>query len=632
MRNSLRRTAVATAATVLSGLSFVPLAASPAHAATPTEVQFLAADLDGSQDGFTGLYRRATPSGTRTAVINESPYIDVTDLTASRDGSRFAFVLNSYNTSFTLVSQKLMVADVSGRLVRTVEQVAAGTYRELMPALSPDGTTLVWTRETLSSGATVLLRGAVDGTSKATLGQNYGNAVYLDPTTLLVEDLQAGPWYTLPAAGGGTAQAASTVPANAWQPTVSVDGLKIAWSLYTGAGPTFDIQVGTLGVSGGAATVTGITTLATGLDNEHPSFSRDGSTVSFIKYDAQAVTLKLYTVPTAGGTATADTTVPGDVWEAAYGVTDDGVAPGDPTAGVATLTGTTATLRWTLPADSDLSGVLLSRTGAPTVYVPARLTSGTVTGLTLGTTYTFTITTVDRSGNLGTTPATRQLTAVQALPTASAPTSTTSNKTWFPVRLAPGAVPSTVTFDVSYRGAGRSWTVWVANKPGVSRFFGTAATSTQTATASAPGNNFQFRVTAHDAYGNSTPNVIGTWAVVPWDQTKASFNSGTTYALSSAYLGSYRVLKAAGSYANIAVNGARLYVVGARCPGCGVFDVYIGSTRIGTVDSYRSSTVQRSVLFTKYFGSGYRVVTIRARGTAGRPNVILDAFGIQTLA
>ncbi len=632
MRQALRRTAVATTATVVAGLAVIPLTAGTALAVgTPTETQFYAADVD--DDGFTGLYSRTTPSGAPTTLVAESETTDVSYVSASRDGSRFVDIESVYSaTTFDLVSQRLVVRDVSGQAVRVVETVKAASYRDSQPALSPDGKTLVWRQFDVVHHTHTLRKAAVSSGGSTVIGHDYGNPVFLDDTTLLVES-DAGPWYTLPVAGG-TAQAANGISQDAWQPAVSVNGDKIAWSLYTGTGNdlTFDIQVATLApLSGGVATVSGVTTLATGLDNERPAFSRDGSTISFIKYDDNAITSRLYTVPTAGGSATEDTTVGHDVWEAAYGTTDDGTVPGDATAGTATLLGTSATLHWTLPADTgDLSGVRITRTGAQPVYVPAPLTSGTVTGLTAGSTYTFTITAVDRSGNPAATGSPLTLTAVQALPSISTPTSRSTTRAPFTVRFASTA-PADVTFTVDYRvNSGATWTPWVTGAVGATRVFGSAATAGVNATTSAPGATYQFRVTAHDAHGNSTPTVASASAVVPYDQTVGSYAGNVRLSTSNAWYGSYQVIKSTSSYARVVLTGNQLQVVGWKCKTCGQVAIYDNNVKIGTVDTYSATTVARTVLFTKTFSSSSRhIFALRPLATAGRPNVIIDGYAMR---
>lgn len=634
MRTSLRRTAVATAATVLSGLSVVPLSATPALAAvTPAEVQFYAADLDGSQDGYTGLYLRLTPNGTPKTVVAESAYTDVSDLSVSRDGSRVAYVVNYYDTGFTLVTQRLQVADASGRVVRTVDQVSYASFRDSQPALSPDGNTVVWRRKSASTGTGVLYSAPVGSGGATAIGGNVGNPVYLDASTLLVESV-AGPWYTIPATGG-TTQPVTGLTDNDWQPAVSADGTTLAWSRFTGTGTTFtfDIHVGTITLTSGALTVGADTMVASGLDNEHPSFSRDGSTVSFIKYDETALTLKLYTVPATGGTATVDTTIPGDVWDAAYGSTDDGVAPGAPTAKPFGLYGTVAGISWTPATDADLSGVIVRRYQAGTlkskVYVPAPLTSYLDKGLTVGTTYDYVLTSVDRSGNES-TAATRSLTAVLAKPFAYSPTSRKSTQPPFWVVFSGGTAPSSVLWTVQYRTNGGAWTSWVNGAAGIARTFGSAASTGVAQTTSTPGSTYVFKVTAVDGFGNRTGSAIGSAAVVPFDQTKAAFNGGATLSVSSAWLGSYRLLKTAGNYAAVYLTGNQLTVVGTKCRSCGAFNLYDNGKLIKVVDTYAYTTATRTVLFTVSYsstaGHSYKLVV---RGTAGRPAVILDGFGMR---
>lgn len=78
----------------------------------------------------------------------------------------------------------------------------------------------------------------------------------------------------------------------------------------------------------------------------------------------------------------------------------DGVAPAAPTAVTATPGSSSATVRWTSPADTDLAAYRVLRadgTVAATATAPA--TSAVVTGLANGTPVTFTVVVVDTSGN-----------------------------------------------------------------------------------------------------------------------------------------------------------------------------------------------------------------------------------------
>lgn len=637
MRMSSRRTAVATVATVVAGLSLVPLTATPASAAVgPVEKAFVIADTDG--DGFYGLHARTTPNGTLTKVF-ELDTLDVSDLTSSADGSRIAYIQDTYNSLGDQVREQVVVRDVSSRQVRVVEDIpASDTTFDFRPVLSPDGNTVMWTRLGLTpTSVSLTTRKAVVGAGAATQFANgYSVAAFASSTTVLAQNL-SGTIVSIPAAGGSPA-ATSGFPVDADGITVSVDGTHVAWALdqSTSSADIAQIQVATL-TTGGTVTAGAPTSLTSTLNNREPAFSRDGTTVYFVRNNGTGGNGDVWSAPADAGTpAAVVVATAADDADVAIATTDDGTLPGDATAGTATLMGTSALVRWTLPADADLSGVIVKRSLGATLqkafYVPAPLTSAVDSGLVLGSTYTYTFTSIDRSGNLAATPATHQLTAVKAGAIFADPTSNTSTKTWFPVRFAAGSVPSSVHFTVSYlRPFVGTYSTWVTDQPGATRFFGTPATATQAATTSVAGGNYRFRVVATDSFGNTSSVAVSGWAVVPYDQTKASYSGGVTNTISSAYLGSYRVLKTPATYARISFTGLRLQIVGSRCASCGVFDVYVGTTRIGTVDTYRSSTLQRSVLFTKSFGSGTKVVTIVPRGTAGRPNVILDGFGIRVL-
>lgn len=636
MRHTFRTTAVATAAVVLAGLTVIPLTATPASAvALGTETEYYLSDSDG--DFNYELWKRTTPTGSATLVAGtKSATLTLSDLSASRDGSRFVYLQTTMDSNGNPLRDQVVVRDVSGLGVRVVSDVlespTAGSYS---PAISPDGNTVVWSAFTATGINLVKAAAGAGGSTLVKAG--YFSPVFLDADTLLARN-GAGSWETVPLAGGATN--ATTLPSNAYDVTVSADGTHLAWSedTTTGAATTSDVKTATLSVTSGVATIGAATTVATGLENDAPSFSRDGSTVYFVKWDGEAGPGDVWSTPAAGPSTSAAATVTtvADELDVAIGTTDAANPPGDPTASPATLLGTSATLHWTLPVDADLSGVLISRAlsgGATqkTFYWPAPLTAYTDTGLVLGSTYTYTITSVDRSGNLGATPATRQLTAVQAKPFAYSPTATRFTRTPFTVGFSASAVPSGVLWTVTYRtNSGATWYSWINGVAGTSRTFGSAATTGINATSSYPGVTYQFRVSAVDAYGNSTPVATSTPEVVPFDQTKGSFSGGATYAMSSAWLGSYRLMKVAGSYAKVTLTGNAFFLIGARCATCGVIEVYDGSRLVQVIDTYHATTQPRQVIAAYGYPSvSTHTYTIKVRGTSGRPNVIIDGFGMR---
>lgn len=633
-----RRTALL-ASTVVAAVLAVPFATpAAAVAAAAADISVFVADTD--NDGYFGLFERTTPAGPTTTLVPDSGTSHVTDLATSADGTRMTYVQTTFSGNGAPLRDKVVVRDINdttGRTARAVQDLSAtGSTFTVAPSLSPDGSTVVWTNVTFAAGALkVALLKAPFGAGAATAipsSKTVGGALFVDGATLLASDL-SGTAYTLPLTGGTPVPTSGTIPTNANQLTVSPDGSHLAWSLdkSTGNLEVSDIQVAPLSLSGGVATIGTPVTVATGLANDTPALSADGLSVYYTHYDGDFGPGDVYSAPADGsstsGTVAAST--PADDTEVALGATD-AAAPGVAGAATAfTLAGTSATIRWTLPTDPDLSGVLVSRNGGTARYVPAPLTSFVDTGLALGSTYTYALTAIDRSGNTA-AGVTRQLTATAATLSTTDPTSTGSTKAPFVVRFGPNS-PSSVHWTVTYRPTTTStFTPWVSSVANAYRTFGVAGGTGIAATTAKPGTTYQFRAFATDAFGNRTGVATSGPVVVPWDQTKATLSGGHNLTSSSDYLGSVRVLSAVGQYARIAVTGNRFQVIGRRCTSCGVFDVYDGSTRVATIDSRGSGTQYRAVLYTRTYPSVQNhTLTIKPRATAGRPNVILDGFAVR---
>jgi hypothetical protein len=638
MSKTLRRLAATSAAAVaLTGLA-VPLAPAPALAYPAMEIEYFLSDADG--DGTYGLWVRTTPAGAATKVV-ENGSVNLSDLSVSQDGSRIAYLQTTLNASGNPVRDQVVVRDISNRLVRVVSDVLeTNTTGNSSPALSSDGNTVVWTSGGPNSTPSIL-KAATGAGSAAVTRSGFFDPVFLDSTTLLAQDAASGAFKTFPVSGNTTPQAVALDGNTAFDVAVSADHTQLAWAVDTtggGATPTADIQVASLTLTNGAATLGSPVTVATGMANLTPAFSRNGNTVYFTKFDASTATPgpgDIYSTPAAGPSSSAavTTATTGDENDVVIGTSDDGTAPGGATAKPAVLNGTSATLSWTLPTDPDLSGVSVVRmqgsTVQKTVYVPAPVTAFADSGLTLGSTYTYAITAVDRSGNTA-AAASRQLTALKAAPTVADPTSTTSAKAAFPVSFA-AVAPSTAKFYVDYLPVGTStYKHWVTGAAGRVRTFGVAGTTNVATTTSVPGTNYTLRVMIKDAYGNASPWVYNPRAVVPFDQTKATLVGGTTVSSAAAYLSKYYRMATTRSYAKVTLTGNRLQIVGWKCSTCGSFDVYDGSTRVATVSSYATSTKVRTVLYTRtYTRVGTHTFTIRPRGTAGHPNVVLDGFAMR---
>jgi hypothetical protein len=612
----------------------MPLLASPASALpATTEVSVFVSDTDG--DGYYGIYRQEAgqPASAATAIVPESNTTDAYDVAVSADGSRIAYVIDTHNSATDAVRERLVVRDISGRIIRTLADVDGNVAGLLAPSLSPDGTTVVWTR--VSASSAVVQRGSVVTGAVANVagGANVFEPVFVDGSTLLGQTMSGA--VTLPAAGG-TPHTVAGLPAGSYSDVeVSPDGTHLAWSHDPSPGSatasTADVETADFALTNGVGTVSNVTQRATGQDNYSPTWSRDGGTLRYVKYGDSGPGDIFSIALTPGATATQESRT-GDELQVATGLLDT-AAPGDVVATPFTLAATGATLHWTLPADTDLSGVLITRKLGSTVqrssvFVAAPSTSFADTGLVLGQTYTYEIAAVDRSGNVG-TAAIRQLTTASVAASFTDPTSNGSIVAAFRVTL--GSTAAGLHYYANYRALpSTTWTPWLSGVTGGSQVFGSTAATGKAATTSKPGTTYQFRTRVADAYGNSTGTLSSAAAVVPFDQVSAAFNAGRTVAQARNFLGSVRLLNVAGQYGRITVTGNRFQVIGQRCTTCGAFDVYDGRTRVATIDTRATSTQYRAVLYTRtWTTSATRTLVVKARGTSGRPNVILDAFAVR---
>jgi hypothetical protein len=614
------------AATALS----LPFAAPASAVVLPDRVWTI---VDSNGDDSFGLYYSAGPGGAKTAVEPESDIRNVSSLAASADGSRIIYMRYTYLPSIDDVKQEVVVRDTGTQQVRVLESslVGTGVYPDV-PALSPDGSRAVWESYSDATDTYSVRKALVGSGSASTLTSgDLTPYAFLTGDTVLVQTPDGTP-YTIPFAGGSTT-AVTGLPADAINVTVSPDGSKLAWGLLTNdsAPYTSTLQVATLT---GPSSVGAATPLDTTLYTRQPAFSRDGSTLFYLKTSgAVGGSGDLWSVPVTGGPGAAVAATGAD--ESDVAVTNnpaaDAVAPAAPTIGSSfTIAGTSATVRWTLPADADLSGVLISRAGRDPFFVAAPNTAAIDTGLALGQKYDYTIKAVDRSGNQSVASGTHSMVAMSPVATFGSPTSAASTTTSFPVRFATGGTTGTV-FDVDYMPYGGTWHDWVTGATGNLRTFGSAATTNVAATSSLAGGTYTFKVTVQDdGFGNTSAATPSAAAVVPWDQTKAVFSGSSLLGSSAAYLGSFRRFSSTAAYAKVTLVGNRLQVVGWKCSSCGAFAIYDGATKIGTVNTYAASLAPRVTLFTRtYASNGTHTFTIRPLGTAGHPGVVLDGFAMR---
>jgi hypothetical protein len=636
----IRRLGLLTA--VVAVAATLPLQPAHADVQAGTEVTLTVADRVNADLQY-GIYSSASD----TALVPESDDHSVSEMTTSTDGSRIVSVEDTYPASGDS-HERVVVRDVSGRLVRVLDDIVVGSFQtssdfvfDSSPSISPDGSTVLWTRLSITgpSGHAMfnssLQRAAMAGGAATTVpgSADLSFGAFLDDSTLIATT-QAGAVVSLPAAGGSSRPVSG--PQNASE--FRAFGNHLVWvqdttGSSTTAPATSDVVGATFTIDNGAVTLSPSHVFATGLNNTSPSWSHDGSLIRFIKMNDVDTPGDVWSVssdPSLSAPATG-TATPGDEFAVASGFTD-AVAPGAAVANPFTLNGTSVGLSWTLPADADLSGVIISRSpGAAPIYVAAPATSYTVANLPLNSTFTYTFTAVDRSGNLAasSTSASRSVTALRPNPSFTDPTSARTATAPFSVTFGTG-LPSTTTFTVDYSANGGAFTSWIPGLTGAKRPFGLAS-SGAASTTSVPGNSYRFRITVTDAYGNSGSTLTTGAAVVPYDQTRATFSKGAyTYRSVDRWLGSVAVLPSTGISARVILTGNRLQIIGDRCPTCGVVDIYVGTAKVGSVDTYSKTRVVRAVLFTQtYATTAARAITIRSRGTAHRPSVILDGYAMR---
>jgi hypothetical protein len=615
---------------VVAVAATLPLPSAYADASAGTESTLTLEDRNG--DAQFGLY---TATGT---LVPESDSTSVVELTTR--GGLIVTVEDTYAPSNDL-HERVVARDLKGHLLRVLDDVfspaeSPDSTFDTSPSISPDGSTVLWSQITLTgtSATTYDLRTAPVASGASTVlpgSASLAFAAYLDDTTLLAMDQSVGHLVSLPATGGAATSVSSTLSANSF--TVSHDGTRLAWSADTPGGGA-DIQVASFTDTGGTVTLGTVGTLTSTGYNTSPAWSADDATIRFISTDGNVDSPgDVWTVssdPSSAAPAPVLTT-PADELAVATALADP-TPPAAATAQPFTLNGTSVGLSWTLPADPDLAGVIITRApAAAPIFVAAPGTSYTVSNLPLNTLFSYTFTAVDRSGNpaASSPTASRSVTALRPNPSFPDPTSAVTSTAPFPVTFGSG-LPAGTRFTVDVSAGGGAFTRWVSGLSGSKRPFGLAS-SGAASTTSVPGASYRFRVSVTDAYGNSGSAVTTGSAVVPYDHTKATFSKGAyTYRSADRWLGSVAVLPSAGVQARVVLTGNRLQVIGDRCPTCGVMDVYVGSTKVGSVDTYAKKRAIRQVLFTQtYSTTATRTITVRARGTAHRSSVIVDAFAMR---
>jgi len=203
------------------------------------------------------------------------------------------------------------------------------------------------------------------------------------------------------------------------------------------------------------------------------------------------------------------------------------IAPGAPTIGTATATGTSATVEFTAPVNNGGSTVLsYTATSSPGGLTGTITQAGsgtiTVSGLTIDTSYTFTVTATNIIGTGSPSSASNSITAYSAPSNTVAPvvsgtatvgqTLSTTNGTWL------GSAPITYTYQ------------WQRNDINIS----SATSSTYTLVAADASNPVRCVVTGTNTYGNASANSNATANVAAIVPGAPIIGTATTLSLTTA--------------------------------------------------------------------------------------------------
>jgi hypothetical protein len=261
------------------------------------------------------------------------------------------------------------------------------------------------------------------------------------------------------------------------------------------------------------------------------------------------------------------------------------------------------------------------------VTAPASATSAVVTGLTSGTSYTFTISAANQIGPSDPSQASKPLVAG---PDHTAPTVTlTSPISGFTLSsttlrwTGSDAGSGVASYDVRYRRAAWNGT-WSSYRALV-----TATTSTARATTLAAGFTYCFSARARDRAGNVSGWTSPRCVARPIDDRALTATKGWSRRTGSGYYGgTYSVATRKG--AALTRSGGRavqVAVVVTKCANCGSVAVYAGSTRLGVIKLAAAKTARRTVVVLPRFS--LRTFTLTLRVTSSGKPVQVDAVAFR---
>src|SRR5205814_886281 len=182
---------------------------------------------------------------------------------------------------------------------------------------------------------------------------------------------------------------------------------------------------------------------------------------------------------------------------------------------------------------------------------------------------------------------------------------------------------SVKSYDVRYRSA-----LYNASTYGSFVTFKSATPATSAAFTGTAGRTYCFSVRARDGNGNvgawGTPACVG----FPVDErTMTAAGTWSDLSSSSFYVSTAMSSTSAGATLRLGVQYRQLSVIATKCSGCGIVNVYLGSTLLKTVSLGASSTIFRAVIPIET-SSTVRSGTVTIKQASGGTKVTIDGLGI----
>ena len=147
-----------------------------------------------------------------------------------------------------------------------------------------------------------------------------------------------------------------------------------------------------------------------------------------------------------------------------------------------------------------------------------------------------------------------------------------------------------------------------------------------------PGHTYRVRVAEADPAGRYGTYSAPATSVAPYDDASGSWSGSWARGTGDAYyLGTYHASATPGAFARFTARGTAFWLYGGTGPDHGQFQVSVdGGAWSGWYDTYAATRKVRQQLYARGgLADTTHTVTIRLRGTPGRPAVSVDAFACR---